>query len=77
MKRISALPLLASVLFSAAAMADTLELKDGRLIQGHYKGGTGTTLRFEVDGGVDVIPIDTVLARSLLVDSRSGLPAGG
>ncbi len=50
MKRISMLLLLASVLLSAAAMADTLELKDGRLIQGHYKGGTGTTLRFAVDG---------------------------
>ena len=62
MKRISILLLLASLLLSAAAMADTLELKDGRLIRGQYKGGTGTTLRFEVDGRVDVIPIDTVLA---------------
>ncbi len=62
MKRISILLLLASVLLSAAAMADTLELKDGKLIHGHFKGGTGTTLRFAVDGRVDVIPIDTVLA---------------
>lgn len=62
MKRISILLLLASVLLSAAAMADTLELKDGSLIHGQYKGGTSTTLRFEVDGRVDVIPIDTVLA---------------
>ncbi len=62
MKRIPTLLLLASVLLSAAAMADTLELKDGRLIHGHYMGGTATTLRFAVDGSVDVIPIDTVLA---------------
>jgi len=40
------------LLFVGAALADTLELKDGRVLQGRYLGGTQAVLRFEVDGSV-------------------------
>ena len=44
------------------ALADTLELKDGRLLEGDYVGGTRTTLRFQVENRVEVIPSQEVLA---------------
>lgn len=62
MNRISTAFLLLAVLISAGARADTLELKDGRIIDGRYQGGTRNTLRFEVDGSLEVIPVEEVLA---------------
>lgn len=58
---------LAIVAFLATAtaplpLADTLELRDGRIISGRYQGGTATTLRFETATGVEVVPTSTVLA---------------
>src|SRR5258708_11747634 len=38
--------------FVAAAAADTLELKDGRVLKGKYLGGTQAVLRFEINGEV-------------------------
>ncbi len=43
-------------------LADTLELKDGGLLEGTYVGGTRTTLRFQTEDRVEVIPIRQVLA---------------
>ena len=43
-------------------LADTLELKDGRLLEGDYVGGTRTTLRFQIGDTVEVIPIQEALA---------------
>ena len=54
-----ALTLLMLVSFAAA---DTLELKDGRVIQGKYMGGTPRTLRFMVDNEVKLFPVADVLA---------------
>ncbi len=48
--------------------ADTLELRDGQILQGTYQGGSAATLRFETAAGLQVIPIDNVLA---LTVSRS------
>jgi hypothetical protein len=39
-------------LFAGSVSADTLELKDGRVLQGKYLGGTQAVLRFEVSGEV-------------------------
>ena len=38
--------------FAGAAAADTLELKDGRILHGRYLGGTQAVLRFEIRGEV-------------------------
>jgi hypothetical protein len=43
-------------------MADTLELKDGRVLQGRYLGGTQAVLRFEVDGNVQTFRVNGVVA---------------
>jgi hypothetical protein len=45
-----------------AAMADTLELKDGRVLQGRYLGGTQAVLRLEIDGNVQTFSVNDVVA---------------
>jgi len=50
------------LLFVAVAAADTLELKDGRVLQGRYLGGTQAVLRFEVDGNVQTFGVNDVVA---------------
>jgi hypothetical protein len=48
-------------LFAGSVSADTLELKDGRVLQGKYLGGTQAVLRFEVSGEVQTFrTIDAV-----------------
>ncbi len=49
-------------LLSPTEQADTLELKDGRLFEGTYVGGTTSTLHVQIEGRVEVIPIPDVLA---------------
>src|SRR6266851_9866298 len=50
------------LLFSGAALADTLELKDGRVLQGRYLGGTQAVLRFEVNGSIETFSVNDVVA---------------
>jgi hypothetical protein len=40
--------------------ADKLEMRDGRLYEGHYKGGTPEAVYFEVDGSPRSVPIGEV-----------------
>jgi len=47
---------------AGAAAADTLELKDGRVLQGKYLGGTQATLRFEINGEVQAFSTNDVVA---------------
>ena len=44
------------------AWADTLEMKDGRLLEGTYMGGTQTSMRFQTEGKVQVVPVKDILA---------------
>lgn len=53
--------LLGAALASAAA-ADTLELKDGRVFQGKFLGGTQAVLRFEVNGDVQTFSTNDIVA---------------
>ena len=52
----------AAVVFAGIAFADTLELKDGRVLQGKYLGGTQAVLRFEVNGDVQAFPTSDIVA---------------
>jgi hypothetical protein len=45
-----------------AVFADTLELKDGRVLQGKYLGGTQALVRFEVDGQVQTFSVTQIVA---------------
>jgi hypothetical protein len=52
----------AGLLFAGMGFADTLELKDGRVLQGRYLGGTQAILRFEVNGDVQTFPTHDIVA---------------
>ena len=64
MKNLSKVVLAASaaLLLAGVGLADTLELKDGRVIQGRYLGGTQAILRFEVNGEVQTFPTNNLVA---------------
>ena len=42
--------------------ADTLVLKDGKVLQGAYKGGSESALQFEVDGKLQTIPLSEIMS---------------
>jgi hypothetical protein len=52
----------AALIFAGMGFADTLELKDGRVLQGKYLGGTQAVLRFEVNGDVQTFPTHDIVA---------------
>ena len=58
--------LLSSLLALAAvisvAQADVLELKNGKVLNGKFVGGTAGTIRFETSEGVQVIETGQALA---------------
>jgi outer membrane lipoprotein SlyB len=58
---------------TGAAAADTLELKDGRVLQGRFLGGTQATLRFEVNGEIQTFSVTTVLALTFTGSSHSSM----
>ncbi|HVO57817.1 MAG TPA: hypothetical protein VMT51_08995 [Dongiaceae bacterium] len=66
--------LAAVALLGSGAWADTLELKDGRVLQGKYLGGTQAVLRFEVNGEVQTFATNDILA--LTFQRGSAAPAG-
>ncbi len=59
----------AALLFAGIGFADTLELKDVRVLQGRYLGGTQAILRFEVNGDVQTFPTHDIVA---LTFTRAG-----
>src|SRR5580704_4566040 len=48
--------------FASVAVADTLELKNGRVLQGRYLGGTQAVLRFEIRGEVQTFNVTDAVA---------------
>ena len=50
------------LLIAGIAAADTLELKDGRVLHGRYLGGTQAVLRFEVKGEVQTFSTIDIVA---------------
>ena len=47
-------------LFWTVASADTLELKNGTVLQGKYLGGTADTVRFETSNGMQIVSYDEI-----------------
>jgi hypothetical protein len=58
---------------AVCASADTLELRDGRVIRGKFMGGTESTVRMEIDGTVRSFPISQVIALSFSESSGGSL----
>jgi hypothetical protein len=65
----------AVLVFAAVGFADTLELKDGRVLQGRYLGGTQAVLRFEVNGDVQTFPTNDIVALTFTRGSGGPPPA--
>jgi hypothetical protein len=69
---------LLSIAFALVTHADTLELKDGRVLQGKYLGGTQAVLRFEVNGQVQTFSTNDIVALTFTSgSSASAAPAQG
>jgi hypothetical protein len=56
----------------AVVLADTIETKDGKIINGKYMGGTQNSVRFQTDKEVKTFPISEILA---ITFTSSALPA--
>jgi hypothetical protein len=54
--------------FAGAAVADTLELKDGRVITGRFLGGTQALVRFTINGEVQTFNVTEVVALTFTSD---------
>ena len=50
------------LLFAGGTVADTLELKDGRVLQGRFLGGTQALMRFSVNGEVQTFNVTEIVA---------------
>src|SRR5262250_930026 len=61
----------ATLLLARIGLADTLELKDGRVLQGKYLGGTQAVLRFEMNGEVQTFPTHDIVALTFTRNSGS------
>ena len=62
--------------FVGAAAADTLELKDGRVLHGRYLGGTQAVLRFEIKGEVQTFNVADAVGLTFTGNSSTtGAPA--
>ena len=59
------------LLLAGTAAADTLELKDGRVLKGRYLGGTRAVLRFEVDGSVQTFSTNDIVAVTFTNETRN------
>jgi len=64
-----------ALFFAGMASADTLELKDGRVVRGKYLGGTQAVLRFEVNGEVQTFSTNDIVALTFTGQFAGGPPA--
>jgi hypothetical protein len=60
---------------AGAASADTLELKDGRILHGRFLGGTQAVLRFEVRGNVETFSVNDIVALTFTNNYGGGAAA--
>jgi hypothetical protein len=56
------------LLFAGAAMADSLELKDGRVLIGRFLGGTQALMRFSINGEVQTFNVSEIVALTFTSD---------
>lgn len=56
------------LLFAGAAKADSLELKDGRVLTGRFLGGTQALMRFSVNGEVQTFNVTEIVALTFTSD---------
>jgi hypothetical protein len=64
-----------ALLFASGAVADELELKDGRLLQGRFLGGTQALVRFSVNGEVQTFNVTEIVALTF-TNNYASAPGG-
>ncbi len=47
---------------ATSASADTLQMKDGRVIQGRFLGGTQASVQFETQGKIELYDVDDIIS---------------
>jgi outer membrane lipoprotein SlyB len=60
---------------AGAAAADTLELKDGRVLQGRFLGGTQAIVRFSMNGDIQTFNVSEVVALTFTSNYGGPTPA--
>jgi len=68
------LGLAVAFLFAPLAFADTLELRDGRILQGRYLGGTAGQVRFEVNGDLETFSVTEIVALTFTRSAAAAAP---
>src|SRR5260370_11227669 len=58
-----------------AAAADTVERKEGRVMQARYLGGTQEVLRFEVNGDLQTFNVTDIVALTFTANGGTAAPA--
>ncbi len=66
---------LAAICLPAYSHADTLELQNGQILEGLFKGGTQNSIRFSTNGSLKTIPVTDVLALTISRDVAVAVPA--
>ena len=66
--------LLISVFAAGTVSADTLEMRNGQIVNGKYVGGTATTVRFEAPDGTKVVATTDVVALTFSAGGASANP---
>jgi hypothetical protein len=64
----------AFLLAPLAAFGDTLELRDGRVLQGRYLGGTAGQVRFEVNGDLETFSVTEIVALTFTRSAAAAAP---
>src|SRR3954470_11681036 len=62
------------LLFVGGAAADTLELKDARVLQGRFVGGTQAIVRFESNGNLQTYSVNDIVALTFTRNSGAVAP---
>jgi hypothetical protein len=77
MKRVNRLLAAVAVglFFVGVAAADTLELRDGRVLKGRYLGGTQAVLRFEINSEVQTFSTTDIVALTFTGNSGPSAPS--
>ena len=56
---------------AVSASADTLQMKDGRVIQGRFLGGTQASVQFETRGKIELFDVDDIISVTFTNPPRS------
>jgi len=65
---------LAMALLGTIAWGDTLKLKDGRVLEGYFQGGSASVIKFELNGKIQDIPVETVMSLTFKGPAKQTAP---